>query len=75
MEKRKGYKTMAQQIATDMKYLESDPDAAMRKKVSNYKSNGKAFITKYASLEDLQEFEKLIQDRKELLILYHVIKK
>lgn len=23
---------MAQQIATDMKYLESDPDAAMRKR-------------------------------------------
>ncbi len=65
--KRKGYKTLEQQYAATKRYLENNPEAKEKRKASNYKSNGKTFIKNYASLEDLQELELLIEERKNFL--------
>lgn len=62
--KRKGYKTIEQQMAATKRYMENNPEAKEKRKSSNYKSNGKNFIKNYATLEDLQEFEELISERK-----------
>lgn len=65
--KRKGYKTIEQQMAATKRYMENNPEAKEKRKSSNYKSNGKNFIKNYATLEDLQEFEELISERKNFL--------
>lgn len=65
--KRKGYKTLEQQTAANKRYLENNPEAKEKKKISNYKSNGKTFIKNFATLEDLQELELLIEERKNIL--------
>ncbi len=65
--KRKGYKTIEQQMAATKRYMENNPEAKEKRKSSNYKSNGKNFIKNYATLEDLQEFEELISERKNYL--------
>ena len=65
--KRKGYKTIEQQMAATKRYMENNPEAKEKRKSSNYKSNGKNFIKNYATLEDLQEFEELISERKKFL--------
>lgn len=65
--KRKGYKTTEQQTAANKRYLENNPEAKEKKKISNYKSNGKTFIKNFATLEDLQELELLIEERKNIL--------
>lgn len=65
--KRKGYKTQEQQTAANKRYLENNPAARERKRISNYKSNGKAFIKNFATLEDLEELTELIEERKKIL--------
>lgn len=65
--KRKGYKTIEQQMAATKRYMENNPEAKEKRKSSNYKSNGKNFIKNYATLEDLREFEELISERKKFL--------
>ena len=65
--KRKGYKTTEQQTSANKRYLENNPEAKEKKKISNYKSNGKTFIKNFATLEDLQELELLIEERKNIL--------
>ena len=65
--KRKGYKTTEQQTAANKRYLENNPEARERKRISNYKSNGKTFIKNFATLEELQEFTELITERKNFL--------
>lgn len=65
--KRQGYRTMEQQMEATKRYLANNPEARERKKISNLRSNGKNFIKNYAELEDLEEFEILIQERKNFL--------
>ena len=62
--KRKGYKTMDQQKEADKRYLEKHPEAKEKKKISAMKSNAKRFIKEFAKIEDLEELEKLIQNKK-----------
>lgn len=65
--KRKGYKTLEQQYAATKRYFENNPEAKEKRKASNYKSNGKNFIKNFATLEDLEELEQLITERKNFL--------
>lgn len=67
MEKRKGYKTSKEQVEANNRYLESNKEARERKKISNYKSNAKNFILKYANLEDLKEIESFIKKRENVI--------
>ena len=67
MEKRKGYKTSKEQVEDNNRYLESNKEARERKKISNYKSNAKNFILKYANLEDLKEIESFIKKRENVI--------
>ena len=64
MAKRKGYNDVQDQIAANKRYIENNPEAKERRKISNYKSNAKTFIKNYATLEDLTELENLIQEKK-----------
>ena len=67
MEKRKGSKTSKEQVEANNRYLESNKEARERKKISNYKSNAKNFILKYANLEDLKEIESFIKKRENVI--------
>lgn len=67
MKKRKGYKTSQEQVEANNRYLESNKEARERKKISNYKSNAKNFILKYANLEDLKEIESFIKKRENVI--------
>ena len=62
--KRKGYKTTEQQTAATRRYLENHPEAREKRRIATYKSNGKTFIKNFATLEDLKEYEQLIQKKK-----------
>lgn len=62
--KRKGYKTMDQQKEADKRYLEKHPEAKEKKKISAMKSNTKRFINEFATIEELEELENLIKNRK-----------
>lgn len=62
--KRKGYKTMEQQKEADKRYLEKHPEAKEKKKISAMKSNAKRFIKEFAKIEDLEELENLIKNKK-----------
>ena len=63
-EKRKGYKTQEQQNEANKRYLEKNPDKKMKFRISAYKSTCKLFLKEYATNEDLEEIETLIDDRK-----------
>ena len=65
--KRKGYKTQAQQTEANKRYLANNPEAREKKRISNYKSNGKNFIKNFATLEDLKELEELKKKKKKFL--------
>lgn len=64
-EKRKGYKTIEQQLAADKRYLENNEKAKKNRKIIVARSQAKKFINDFASLKELEEFEKLIKARKE----------
>lgn len=52
------------QIKANHKYLKRNPD---KRRLYQYRSNAKTFIKKYATLKDLDDLQKLIeQQRKEL---------
>lgn len=65
--KRKGYKTSKGQVEANNRYLENNEGAKEKKKISNLKSNGKKFILAYAKLEELEEYENFIKERKKNL--------
>lgn len=65
--KRKGYKTSKGQVEANNRYLENNEGAKEKKKISNLKSNGKKFILDYANLEELEDYEKFIKERKDIL--------
>lgn len=48
----------------DKKYRDNNKD---RVRYTNYKSNARVFIRDLMLLEDVEEFEKLLQERKEQL--------
>ena len=63
-EKRKGYKTQKKQNEATKRYLDNNPDKRKKFRISNYKSTCKLFLKEYATNEDLEEIETLIEDRK-----------
>lgn len=69
MEKRKGYKTMLEQMEANKRYLQKNEEAKLKKKITSLRGNGKNYIKNYADLLGLQEFEALIQERKKELEL------
>lgn len=62
--KRRGYKTQAQQNEATKRYLNNNPEAKKNARHSNYKSTTKKFIKEMASLEELEELEILIKNKK-----------
>lgn len=63
-EKRKGYKTKEGQKKANERYLENNPEAKEKKKINSMRSNAKRFIRDYATLEELEELENLIKNKK-----------
>lgn len=61
--KRKGYKTIEQQMAATKRYLENNPEARQRNNISNYKSKAKKFIKEMATETELQELMELIKEK------------
>ena len=68
-EKRKGYKTMSEQMEANKRYLEKNKEAKEKKKITSLRSNGKNFIKNYSDMASLKEFEILIKERKKELEL------
>lgn len=73
--KRKGYKTMEQQKEADKRYLEKHPEAKEKKKISAMKSNAKRFMKEFAKIEDLEELENLIKNKKMEVLKMKELKK
>lgn len=61
--KRKGYKTIEQQVAANKRYLESNPEAKTKARISDYKSKAKKFIKEYADRSALEELQELIIEK------------
>lgn len=61
MEEKKKLKTSPAQARARNKW---DRNNKERKKIASYKSAAKNFILKYSKEEDLQEFEKWIEERR-----------
>ena len=60
--KRKYVYNKEKQMEANKRYLENHPEAKERRKISNYKSNTKTFIKKYATKENLIELRNLIEE-------------
>lgn len=52
------------QKRANIKYLKKHPD---KQKVYRYRSNARTFIRKYASIEDLDNLQQLIDQQREQL--------
>lgn len=63
---RKGYATPEQQAQANKRYYQSE-DAVLKRKIRNYRSNGKTFILNYATEADLLEYEGYIKKRRKEL--------
>ncbi|MGY0395056.1 hypothetical protein [Fusobacterium sp. SYSU M8A802] len=63
--KRKGYKTIEQQIEANKRYLENNPEAKEKAKISNYRSKARKFILELATKKDLEELKDLIKQKIE----------
>lgn len=61
--KRKGYKTMEQQVEATKRYLANNPEAKIRNNISNYKSKAKKFIKEMATDNELLELQELIKEK------------
>nr|DAD90354.1 MAG TPA: hypothetical protein [Podoviridae sp. ct7K12]DAS14764.1 MAG TPA: hypothetical protein [Caudoviricetes sp.] len=61
--KRKGYKTQEQQNEANKRYRATE-EGKEKTKHSTYKSRAKVFINEMATLEELEELENLIQNKK-----------
>lgn len=68
MTTRKAYSTPEQQAEANKRYFENNKEAAIKRKVKNYKWSGKNFILNYANEEDLKEYEQHIKIRYEELV-------
>lgn len=63
MAKRKGYATPEQQAQANKRYYQAE-EAVLKRKIRNYRSNGKTFILNYATEADLLEYEGHIKKRR-----------
>ena len=63
-EKRKGYKTKEGQKKANERYLANNPEAKEKKKINSMRSNTKRFINEFATIEELEELEILIKNKK-----------
>ena len=61
--KRKGYKTQEQQNEANKRYRATE-EGKEKTKHSTYKSRAKVFINEMATLEELEELENLIKNKK-----------
>ena len=64
--KRKGYKTQEQQNEANKRYRATEKGKEVMKK-SVAKSQAKKYINEYATIEELEEIEQLIAERKKFL--------
>ena len=64
--KRKGYKTQEQQNEANKRYRATE-EGKKNTKHSTYKSRARVFINEMATLEELEELENLIKNKKENL--------
>lgn len=64
--KRKGYKTQEQQNEANKRYRATEKGKEITRK-SVAKSQAKKFINEYATLEELEEIERLTAERKKIL--------
>lgn len=62
--KRKGYSTIEQQTAADKRYREKNKE---HRNYLSYRSTARSFIRNKATIEDLEELQKLINERKDSL--------
>lgn len=65
--KRQGYSSKKAQNEANKRYLASNPEAKLKSKISSIRGAGKRFIKEFASLEELEELEILIKERKKIL--------
>ena len=61
--KRRGYSTTEAQVEATRRYRNTEAGREKTKR-GNYKSNCRSFIKNYATLEELEELEKLILEAK-----------
>ena len=64
MAARRAYSTPEQQAEANRRYYEANEGALLKRRVRNYKSNGKTFILNYATEADLLEYEEYIKARR-----------
>ena len=62
--KRKGYSTIEQQKAADKRYREKNKE---HRNYLSSRSTARSFIRNKATIEDLEEVQKLINERKDSL--------
>lgn len=67
VKKRRGYKTKEQQNEAMKRYYNNNPDAKIKKKITTAKGQCKRFIKDFATLEELQEIENIVTERKKEL--------
>ena len=60
----KDYKTSPEQLAKNREYKRQHKD---KLRIQGYRSKAVLYINKYANLEDLMKFKKLIEDREDEL--------
>ena len=60
----KEYKTSPEQLAKNREYKRQHKD---KLRIQGYRSKAVLYINKYANLEDLMKFKKLIEDREDEL--------
>lgn len=65
------FKTSPEQLAKNREYKRKNRE---KLKIQTYRSNGLLYIREHATLEDLKEFKKIIEDKeKELLSDWSVL--
>ena len=72
--KRKGYKTQEQQNEANKRYRATE-EGKEKTKHSTYKSRARVFITEMATLEELEELENLIKNKKMEVLKMEELKK
>lgn len=73
-EKRKGYKTQKQQNEANKRYRATE-EGKEKTKHSTYKSRARVFINEMATLEELEELEMLIKNKKMEVLKMKELKK
>ena len=64
---RRAYSTPEQQAEANKRYFANNKEAAVKRKIKNYKWSGKNFILNYANEEELKEYEQHIRLRRKEL--------